>query len=563
MKMMRQRTYPVLILTMFLLGTILIFVFIADTQQKPTIHALLVIMDGDPVNSEQYKANKKLLTNLLRRVENKGTCELKLTILNSDTATDAKQPTPARVLDWIDTLNPLRNDVVFLYYCGHGGRAGGAPEGGTYFDLDGAELFRKAVVDKLRSSRTWACRLKMLITDTCAVETMNIEAPENIVGTSASASYRAERAYRHLFVEHEGFLHLTSATENEYSWGDSTNGGWFTNGLVASINSHADATGRFVGWNEIFTVTEKKVAKFIAEHKYEVSGKIQHPKKYGEFPKALRSLSDLAKWTDGNDSSIPPKARVQKIWVDHNQFEDEVKGMRIHVKFDVDHFKGHKGRVSAYFYKKNGDALKDFNESYRTTGGMVSVGKNFTPSYVNAIYNDFKLFMPYQELHVRGKHDLKFRARVFSEGNTAISPSSDWIHFTYTAPEAHIQRVWVDHNQFEDEVKGMRIHVKFDVDHFKGHKGRVSAYFYKKNGDALKDFNESYRTTGGMVSVGKNFTPSYVNAIYNDFKLFMPYKELHMVSGKHSLKFYVLLYNSDTSTNLSDQSDWVYFTYTK
>ena len=234
MQTMRQRRYSILLLllTVFLLSILVISSSVAigigePEPKKPTIHALLVIMDGDPVNFTQYKANERRLNNLLRRVKNKGVCELRLTILNSDTENDSKQPTPERVLDWIATLRPASNDVVFLYYCGHGGRVEGAPDGGTYFDLDGAELYRKAVVDKLMSSPAWGVRLKMLITDTCAAETMNIETPENTVGTSASASYKAERAYRQLFVEHEGFLHLTSATEDEYSWGDSTNGGGY------------------------------------------------------------------------------------------------------------------------------------------------------------------------------------------------------------------------------------------------------------------------------------------------------------------------------------------------
>ena len=130
-------------------------------------------------------------------------------------------------------------------------------------------------------------------------------------------------------------------------------------------------------------------------------------------------------------------------------------------------------------------------------------------------------------------------------------------------PKARIQEVRVDYNQYQDSVKGMRIHVKFNVDNFKDTKGRVVAYFYKENGDALKDTNGSYKTTSGTVSASGNFQPKEVNSVYNDFKLFFPYKELHIARGKHKLKFFIQIFNSDTWAALSDASDWVHFTYSR
>jgi len=130
-------------------------------------------------------------------------------------------------------------------------------------------------------------------------------------------------------------------------------------------------------------------------------------------------------------------------------------------------------------------------------------------------------------------------------------------------PKARIQEVWVDHNQYQDSVKGMRIHVKFNVDNFKDAKGRVVAYFYKENGQPLKDTNGSYYSASGDVATGRNFQPDYLKAIYNDYTLFIPYKELHLARGKHNLKFYIRIFKSDTWAALSDNSDWVHFTYSR
>ena len=559
MKTMR-RLYLFMVLTV-LLGFMVVFTPATEAQ---TIYALLVIMDGDPVNYQQYEKSSKLILNLLQAVQNKRVCDVNITSFNSGSNNAQEWPTRARILKWVREVRPGRNDAIFIYYAGHGARDTSEADsifGGTFFDLTGEYLFRKELVNTLKSSSAWKCRLKMLITDTCSTDT-SIQIPTQFLGTSPITGYPEERVYRQLFVEHTGFLHITSATEGEYSWGDSTNGGWFTNGLVRSINSHADALSyRFVGWNEVLTDAQEEVNEFIKQHREIVGYKLQHPKAYLLPDRVIPAGNILP----GRLINLA-KARILKVWVDHNQFEGAVKGMRIHVNFKVDNLKGGAGRVNAYFYAKNGKPLKDFNGSYRTINGNVSVGREFQPGYVNTLYeDDFHIFMPYSELHMAGKRDLKFCVQIFEQGTgNALSPQADWVHLTYTGPEAHVLKIWVDHNQFEGVVKGMRIHVNFKVDNLKGGRGSVNAYFYYANGNPLKDFNKSYRTIDGNVSVGREFQPGYVNTLYeDDFHIFMPYSELHMSPGKHDLKFNVEIFERGAGNALGSPSDWVHFTLTK
>lgn len=107
-----------------------------------------------------------------------------------------------------------------------------------------------------------------------------------------------------------------------------------------------------------------------------------------------------------------------------------------------------------------------------------------------------------------------------------------------------IKRVWIDHNVYEDSQKGMRIHVQFTARNMRGAQGRLVAYFKYQNGVALNDHNGRYRTSLGKVSVGRNFTPRYANSVYKDFKLFMPYAELHMADGYHRLEFDVAAFHT-------------------
>ena len=127
---------------------------------------------------------------------------------------------------------------------------------------------------------------------------------------------------------------------------------------------------------------------------------------------------------------------------------------------------------------------------------------------------------------------------------------------------ASIESIWVDHNVYQDGKKGMRIHIKMNLDNLRGKNCRASAYFYDENGTALVDRNDDYCTTDGKVSCGRNFSPSYDSSTFSDFELFMPYSELHL-SSYRSLKFSVSLWNRSVSPNQEmTTSGWTYFTYT-
>lgn len=100
------------------------------------------------------------------------------------------------------------------------------------------------------------------------------------------------------------------------------------------------------------------------------------------------------------------------------------------------------------------------------------------------------------------------------------------------AQSAVINNKWLEHNVTKDGVKGMIIHVDFNVKNMKGQQGKVLVYFECPKGTGLDDTNGSLRTTDGKVCVSKKFTPSYDNSHYNDFKIFMPIDEIHMKKGE-------------------------------
>lgn len=139
-------------------------------------------------------------------------------------------------------------------------------------------------------------------------------------------------------------------------------------------------------------------------------------------------FDDFWSWFKG---AVTPKGKFHQVWVEHNEVDENgTTGMKIHAKFDVDNVKDIPCGAAVYFHYSSGEKLKDFNNSYRTTAGQVSVGKDFTPAYEGSIYNDFEIFMPSSELHLgNGKYDLKFDIRLYVKGGDFFA-ESNWVYFT-------------------------------------------------------------------------------------------------------------------------------------
>jgi len=131
---------------------------------------------------------------------------------------------------------------------------------------------------------------------------------------------------------------------------------------------------------------------------------------------------------------------------------------------------------------------------------------------------------------------------------TAMTTNTKQTNIDYSKISATINNIWTEHNIYQDGQKGMKIHVEFYTYNMRNIQGNCIAYFYYKNGSALKDKNNLYKTDDGNVSTEKEFIPEYENTTYKDFYLFIPYSELHLPSiGKTELKTNVILWTYPSS----------------
>jgi hypothetical protein len=107
---------------------------------------------------------------------------------------------------------------------------------------------------------------------------------------------------------------------------------------------------------------------------------------------------------------------------------------------------------------------------------------------------------------------------------------------------AKIDSIRQEQNAVQNGETGLLIHVAFDVSGMKGETGHLAVYFFDARGAALADVDQLYRSSNGQVYAGVNFTPPYEATTWQDFRLFIPYSQLHLRDGHHNLKFCVEIY---------------------
>lgn len=152
---------------------------------------------------------------------------------------------------------------------------------------------------------------------------------------------------------------------------------------------------------------------------------------------------------------------------------------------------------------------------------------------------------------------------VPSSGNAVLHPCEilceEDMGMTFHAPSVQFNKIWAEHNVFENGKKGMRIHISLNIKNMKGKSCKAIAYFYHENGSPVRDRGGSFRTSNGNVATGQHFTPGYDNCSYNDLKLFLPYGELGL-DGTFQLKYFISVLYHDLQ--IGNSSNWETFRVT-
>lgn len=135
----------------------------------------------------------------------------------------------------------------------------------------------------------------------------------------------------------------------------------------------------------------------------------------------------------GPDYASGRYVKINKVSTGLNEYKDGQKGMYIYSDFDAVGMKGHKVYVAAYFYYSDGTPLKDTDGEFSTNDGQVCVWDRETVNYDSSNFSNFRLFIPYSQLHVRDA-ELKFYVRVEDDTMDDKTQLSEWQYITLGNP---------------------------------------------------------------------------------------------------------------------------------
>jgi hypothetical protein len=256
--------------------------------------------------------------------------------------------------------------------------------------------------------------------------------------------------------------------------------------------------------------------------------------------------------------------KLQDLNIEYNVTENGKLGMRFKQNFLIYNAQNSKCIMAVYFYNADdGKALVDKDGVQASADGKVAAYTTFTPGYQNTQFNDLSVFMPYDELELgNGNYRLKCYVALFDPALKLIT-SSGYQYFTYSnginCKEVKVQ------SQFDDTGQQLAITPVFTIENAKGIGCHAVAYFYDGRGVPLRDLNGKYVTRDGTVSSTIDFTPGYPTALYNnsqeDFKIYLPYTELHLLKGFYNLQYKVVLFDDKWNTIVS--SPLYKFTFTQ
>ena len=237
-----------------------------------------------------------------------------------------------------------------------------------------------------------------------------------------------------------------------------------------------------------------------------------------------------------------------KSWVEYDVVRNGELGMVFYYDVNIYDCKNKELYVNTTIEDSDHKWVKSYNDKYKATNdGAVLNYYYFTPSYNNSHWEDLDLFIPYSAMPIaeKGKtysYTSSIGFRYKSDGGSIKQSPFYPVDWASHSPYAKIDKVWVEHNQKQNGVNGMMIHVDASVYNNKDHRTEFSCFFYDGSGsNRLTTSNSNYASTSGALMVFSYDTPNYPNTRWSDYKMFIPYSVFPTTPGTtyYSLYYYV------------------------
>lgn len=276
--------------TAFFLAFLLSLSAAAAPAKPPvtTLRALLIIADDyeDPEDNaiaQSIRVDLANVTNLLSLLERRQLVRVETTQVRG------RNVTSKNVLSALKAMPTGPDDVVFVYFTGHGGM----DKGESFLAMaTGDALDRKKLLSALDAK---PARLRMMIADACTNEVSEPVRTRSFKRTKGAKpdEGRFDEIYRHLLYGYQGNLYATASTEGEYAWSDDRTGGVFTkffirDGLLMDPAASWDTVFETARWKTMQAFSRMD-AKTVEESKSE--GSVNQTPRLLAAPVVLASAS--------------------------------------------------------------------------------------------------------------------------------------------------------------------------------------------------------------------------------------------------------------------------------
>lgn len=271
------------------------------------------------------------------------------------------------------------------------------------------------------------------------------------------------------------------------------------------------------------------------------------------------------------DSTSAVTVDFDKLWVDYDVRQDGELGMIIHTGFTVHQMLEVDAYLTIRIQNESDERLTSSTQGFRNQNGDLAIFKSFKPAYIDALFRDLSVFMPYREIKLAGgPHNLKIDADLIYEngdliqhlifhdfeftGGSQVDPTPS------SAIAAKFERMWIDYDITQGGELGMLMHVTFSVQQMKGVSGQIAYGFEMENGDRLYSSNDLYKSKNGQLTIYRDINPTYDDSFYEDLQVFMPYRELTVGEGSNALRIHVdVIYGDGGNVHLT----YYNFTFTR
>lgn len=313
------------------------------------------------------------------------------------------------------SLNVQEGDVVLSYYAGHG--CNWDDDDWPHMAFLDKQYWESTAFSKLKSVSEKA-KLLLCISSCCNMDS------EGRKREKQQYTSLDKRKAKELFLGFEGKKAIIASSsirgQYTYSWSSGPMlGSIYTISLRKTINEALSGNSNSsLTWENIFEATKVQTLAYT-EGKQLPQYKIENNK--------ARSIAITPTPIQKTQAA---HASIDKIWIEHNKWHNDVKCMEIHAKLTTHFMDNEGGRLVALFECPQGIALKDVNNNYRTVDGQVSVGADFGSHYEHATYSDIVLIIPNKEIHaVQGKENYYIILGVYDYHQKKYIQFSDYTNF--------------------------------------------------------------------------------------------------------------------------------------